>query len=151
MKRIAVVVGILLLTFGAGVATGMKSVPFATDVNAGLVNALNSVGQNLFDSDAFGASVPPSPVQPVVQVDVVGAPMEVGGVEPQPFRKIINIVYPPDPANPECRIAIQLSLESDGTAIGVIDNSVTDFFPRFGTPTGTAFCQTPAREPPPDV
>jgi len=54
----------LAMTFAAGVVVGMKSMPFATEVNPGPVNALDSVGQKPFGDEAFGASaLPPDPIR----------------------------------------------------------------------------------------
>jgi hypothetical protein len=128
MKRILFTAGALMLTFTAGVATGMKSEPFATTINAGLVNALNSVGQNLFGTSAFGARIqPPTPVRPEsVQIDIVAIPWEDFGLPPSPIMpKIINLVvgYPPDEVHP-CRIGMQITVEADGTMNGIINPDV---------------------------
>lgn len=155
MKRMLFSLGALIFTFAAGVAIGKQSVGYASEINTGLVNAMNSVGQNLFGSSAFGASYyPPDPVFPVgaVQLDVVSRV----GIPPVdddlPFPKMINVVvgYPPDPIQPECMIGMQITLGADGTIAGIYDPNVQDLHPELlnftlepGTPGGTAFCGMP--------
>lgn len=85
-------------------ATGWTSAGtlFATRVNAGLVNAFNSVGQNLFGEAAFGAvvvppnpTVPPNPIVPAVQMDFAldtRIPTFVGVVSPtEPCRRFAQL------------------------------------------------------------
>jgi len=145
MKRIALIVGALVLTFAAGVAVGMRSVSIATSINPGLVNALNSVGQNLFGFEVFGARIhPPGPNLPAVQMDVVAHPPDpVNNIVP--FPKIINVAHPPDPTFPPspCTVGMQVVLGSDDFVTAIVNPvvvadgllTVTE-----GRPTG-AFCE----------
>ena len=151
MKRIALIVGALVLTFAAGVAVGMRSVSIATSINPGLVNALNSVGQNLFGFDVFSAQIhPPDPTLPpdAVQMDVVAHPPDPNSVI-VPIPKIVNIAisnHPPDPnLELDCQIGLQMVLDPNGgnptapAVTAIYDSTVLTPVP--GRPIGRAFCE----------
>jgi hypothetical protein len=133
MKRVALFAGALVLTFAAGVAVGARSVSIATSINPGLVNALNSVGQNLFGFDVFAGSVVPaddSMLQGAVQMDLVAHPPDPFMPEVVGFPKIVNIAigHPPDPGFPPnpCRVALQMTVDPsnpDGVLVTAIYDS----------------------------
>jgi len=92
--------GAFLLTFGAGWVAG--STTTATTINRGLLTAFNSVGQNLFGTDVFSASLGSTETGlPAVQLDLstdAGVPT------------VVNL-HPPNPNTPlECR-AIGLQIQ----------------------------------------
>lgn len=79
--------------FGAGYAVA-SVLSFATSINLGLVQALDSVGKNLFGSQVFGArTLPPSPIFPAGAVALdVAADSRIGAS--------IGVFFPNDPIQP---------------------------------------------------
>jgi hypothetical protein len=134
--------------FLAGLALGATG--YAHDINTGLVEAWNSVGKNLFGHQAFAAAyVPASIDEEAVQVDVVIPPDDAGG---SAFRRVINIVFPPDPVagTDECFTAFQLEIDAFGGIRGIINPDIYEFrdFPIVeGVPEGHAFCSAPVLNP----
>lgn len=90
--------------FAAGWAGGGGL--FATSVNSGLVNALNSVGQNLFGSAVFRAVQPADPVLP-------SDPIRVFFADNSRIPLAFNVFAPPDPITPTnpCRSYLQVSVD----------------------------------------
>lgn len=137
----------LPLAYAAGMASAGEKTGFEASVNKGLVNAFNSVGQNLFGSEAFGATVrfgaPPDDGTPqAVQMDIVcQAPPEDD--TPVAFQRIVNIVYPPDEVHPEngCRIGLQLVLDEVGVT-AIVSPDVPEFMTISGVPSGEPFCDS---------
>jgi hypothetical protein len=88
--RRALVGGVL---FAAGyVAATVLS--FTTSINLGLVQAVDSVGKNLFGSEVFGArAVPPNPIFPAgaVQLDVAADSR---------IATSVGLFFPNDPVTP---------------------------------------------------
>ena len=85
--------------------------PFATSINLGLIQALDSVGKNLFGSAAFGVSaVPGNPVFPAgnVQIDLASDSR---------ISTAIGVFIPGNPVvgNP-CRRIAQLELRPPSVA-----------------------------------
>ena len=129
--------------FGAGLAAGEKDNGFKSTVNQGLVNAFDSVGSNLFGHAAFSARVLPDPddaTRASVQMDFVCQPPPVDGAS-HGIPRIINIVYPPDPIQPElgCQIGFQLVMDEHGIS-AVLSPDVATFETYYGTPLGSASC-----------
>lgn len=143
---LALAVG-LPVAYSAGTASASSGNDFETSVNAGLVNAFDSVGQNLFGSQAFGAtalSLPTSGSKPyAVQLDIVCETPPVDG-SPAAFQRIVNIVYPPDPIMPgaSCQIGVQLLIDENGVTAVVDPIVAPDFLLTTGWPTGVAFCDS---------
>lgn len=84
-------VGAALFATGYAAATVLS---FATSINFGLVQALDSVGKNLFGSQVFSArALPPNPVFPAgaVQLDVAGD-TRIGAS--------VGVFLPPNPVTP---------------------------------------------------
>jgi hypothetical protein len=79
--------------FAAGYALAAV-LPFSFSINAGLVQALDSVGKNLFGSEVFGArALPPNPVFPAGAVALdVAADSRIG--------TSIGVFLPPNPVTP---------------------------------------------------
>jgi hypothetical protein len=79
--------------FGAGYAVA-SVLSFATSINLGLVQALDSVGKNLFGSQVFSArTLPPNPVFPAGAVALdVAADSRIGAS--------IGVFIPTDPIQP---------------------------------------------------
>jgi len=132
MKRKLLIAFSFLLTFVAGLVTGATG-GFTTEPNEGLVEALDSVGKNLFGYGMFGAQInhPPDPVEPdEVQVDFALYPPDP--IYPGLFPKRINFAFypavpsehPPDP----CRTGLQINIAADGSMSGIID---PDLLPSF--------------------
>ncbi len=75
-RRRAAALSLRLVSAGALFSAGWvlaAVAPFATSINTGLIQALDSVGKNLYGSAAFGVSaVPGNPVMPAgrVQIDL---------------------------------------------------------------------------------
>jgi hypothetical protein len=112
MKRIGMLVIVMAFFSGWAVA----STAFATHINAGLVAAFSSVGQNLFGDAAFAAVVvPPNPVQPQggVQLDVA--------LDTQ-IATNIGVFVPPNPTAPTdlCRRFAQMEVQ-DGNVVLSVD------------------------------
>lgn len=110
--RRAIVVGAL---FAAGY-TAATALSFATSINLGLAQALDSVGKNLFGSAVFSArALPPNLVFPAgaVQLDVA-ADSRIGAS--------VGVFLPPNPVQPNActRIAaidiVPPSLGTEGPA-----------------------------------
>jgi len=72
-------------------------------VNSGLVNALNSVGQNLFGSAVFRAATPAFPTDPI----------RVFFANNSRIPLAFNVFAPPDPITPSdpCRSYFQVSVD----------------------------------------
>lgn len=79
--------------FAAGYAVA-AAVSFATSINTGLVQAIDSVGKNLFGSQVFSArTLPPSPIFPAGAVALdVAADSRIGAS--------IGVFFPTDPTQP---------------------------------------------------
>ena len=74
--------------FGAGYAVAAV-VSFATGINGGLVQALDSVGKNLFGSAVFSTvALPPSPIFPngAMQLDIAADSRLGASVGPHPWQ-----------------------------------------------------------------
>jgi len=104
---------VLVGTFTAGWVAAQT--PFATQINKGLVNAFNSVGQNLFGSAVFGARViPPDPIFPTdtVQLDVA---------DDTRIPVVLNAFAPPNPLTPTdpCRTYVQVVVGDGGVRVTV--------------------------------
>jgi len=116
---VSLVMAGLVPGFFGGVVVGKTL--FATSLNAGLLNAFGSVGENLLGEGAFGASaIPGNPIAPSggVQVDVSTAsqlPVSMGLFIPG------NPVTPGDP----CRRAAQVSVVN-GSVTVTIDPALVD-------------------------
>jgi hypothetical protein len=102
---------VAVLAFAAGWTSA--GTLFATRVNTGLVQAFNSVGQNLFGEAAFGAvvvppnpTVPPNPIVPGVQMDVA--------LNTQ-IPTFVGVLSPLDP----CRRFAQLEIQGDTLTMAV--------------------------------
>lgn len=104
----------LLIAFGAGWASA--SAPFATRINAGLVQAFSSVGQNLLGEAVFDAvAVPPNPTLPLgaVQMDVA--------LDTQ-VPTLLGVFSPVDP----CRKLVHLRVQDGTVAIAVDSQAFAD-------------------------
>lgn len=79
--------------FAAGYALASVQA-FSTSINTGLVQALDSVGKNLFGSEVFGArALPPNPIFPAGAVALdVAADSRIGAS--------IGVFFPNDPIRP---------------------------------------------------
>lgn len=84
-------VGTALFVAGYAVASVL---PFATSINLGLVQAIDSVGKNLFGSQVFSArALPPSPIFPAGAVALdVASDSRIG--------TSIGVFFPTDPVQP---------------------------------------------------
>lgn len=133
--------------FAAGLAAGEPDNGFKSTVNQGLVNAFDSVGTNLFGHAAFAARVLPDPdddTRASVQMDFVCQPPAAdGSVDGIP--RILNIVYPPDPVQPElgCQIGFQIVMDELGIT-AVLNPDVATFETFYGSPMGAAQCEVGA-------
>jgi len=131
MKRKILLVPGFLLTFCAGIVIGAIG-PFTTEPNEGLVEALDSVGKNLFGYGMFGAQLnPTTPSGPdQVQIDLVVYPPDP--VYPTLFPKRVNFAFyptvpsdhPPDP----CKTGLQINIAPDGSLSGIIDPDIVPVF-----------------------
>lgn len=143
MKNYAILVTASCFMFIAGLALGASG--YAQYINTGLVEAWNSVGKNLFGYQAFSATfVPEYDDEEAIQVDFVIPP---DGVSGSGFRRVINIVLPPDPVlgPDECFTAFQVEIDAFGGVRGIINPDIYEFrdFPIFeGEPEGLAFCSS---------
>ena len=83
--------GTALFAAGYAMATVL---PFATSINLGLVQALDSVGKSLYGSQVFSArTLPPSPIFPAGAVALdVASDSRIG--------TSIGVFFPTDPAQP---------------------------------------------------
>lgn len=106
-----------IFTVGTTAGWAAASTRFATDINKGLVTALNSVGQNLFGTAVFAASFP---------VDPIRIDFAANSRLPLAF----NVFSPPNPIvpNDSCRTAVQVrffpaSPESAARAVLTIDEA----------------------------
>ena len=111
MKRIGMLV--VMMAFFSGWA--VASTAFATRINAGLVTAFSSVGQNLFGEAAFGAVVvPPNPTLPQggVQLDVA--------LDTQ-IATNVGVFVPPNPVAPvdPCRRFAQMEVQGGNVVLSV--------------------------------
>jgi len=97
----------LAIAFTLGWTAG--STAAATSINRGLLTAFNSVGQNLFGTSIFGASIAPVLVDnlPAVQLDVSDHAV---------FPVLVNIHpgFPPNPVTPVSCTATGLQLRLPG-------------------------------------
>ena len=101
------VIAAVAVAFAAGWATA--GTLYATRINAGLVQAFNSVGQDLFGEAVFGAAmVPPNPVLPqgAVQIDIA-----IDSKVPA----LAGVFAPVDP----CRRFAQLEVQGETLTIAV--------------------------------
>jgi hypothetical protein len=107
-----------ILVFSAGWAFGNSEI--ADRVKSGLVVAINSVGQNLFGSAIFGATI----INPEILPNPDGIPtvqLDFGDTSEVPV--LINLFHPPDPVEPSCEAYAQLSIY-DGVAMFIYDSSL---------------------------
>lgn len=99
-KTLAVIVAALLIGFLGGIT--VSQVGAASGINAGLVVALNSVGQNLLGADSFAARATTLPNgRSALVLDMAtttGIPI------------LVNVFVPPNPCLTEYRV----SLNEDG-------------------------------------
>lgn len=111
----------LALLLGGAFAAGWVSanLPIATSVNAGLVEALNSVGQNLFGSAVFAARLyPVDPFGPdLLQIDLA---TDVG------FPTARSLFLPPSPITPTapCRVVAPLRAGGEDGLVLLVDSAV---------------------------
>ena len=111
-------VGGALFCFGPGWV--VASVPFATQINQGLVQALNSVGQNLFGSAVFGARAhPPDPVYPIggVKLDLA---------TDSRIPAVLGVFHPSMFPNDPCYPVAQIQVMGDGMYRVVVDPAADD-------------------------
>lgn len=126
------VFAVILVAFVAGWTTAATQ--FATSINSGLVQAFNSVGQNLFGAAVFSAvTVPPNPTLPqgAVQLDFA--------IDSQ-IPTQIGVFSPLDP----CRRFAQLEVQGDTLTIAVDYEALPEGF------TGEIVAK-PLAAPPPAV
>jgi hypothetical protein len=118
------------VAFPAGFAAGNGT------VNVGLVEALSSVGSNIFGEGNFAASIADVDGSSGVQFDLAES---VGGEIPGVF----NIFHPPDPVQPydSCAAAVQ---------IAVTDDALKIFYNQSLTPMTIETNEVPALGHPPD-
>ena len=132
MKSRLITAGAFLITFVTGLVIGATGA-FTTVPNEGLVQALDSVGKNLFGYGMFGAQInqSPEPNEPAeVQIDLVMYPPDP--IYPELFPKRINFAFypavpseqPPDP----CRTGLQINIAADGSISGIIDPDIVPSF-----------------------
>ncbi len=120
--RIVSLLVVLVVVFASGYAAAMLSI--ATNANAGLVKALNSVGQNLFGRDIFGAEFMPTDpcigfiCQNGVQIDLAAD---------ADFPTTLNIVAGDvlAPVEP-CRVIAQLRLGGEEGLVLYVDSAFDD-------------------------
>ena len=129
-----------LITFPAGMVLG------GSLINAGLVKAFGSVGENLFGEGNFGVSIvggePPddgSPAADVVQIDVAVPPQPVQ--PPQPVIPVyLNVFQPPTPVAPACVATAQIAITSAGVQVIINDDPLavppTPILVSYGSPLG---------------
>lgn len=84
----------------------------ATEIDTGLLQAFNSVGQNLFGSAVFGVEAPPNPIPP-------GTPVQLYFTDKPAIPVEINVLYPPNYPPSPCRVYARLRIGPDGTTLFV--------------------------------
>lgn len=114
---------LIVFTVGTTAGWAAASTRFATDINKGLVTALNSVGQNLFGTAVFAAYTPPDPIFPA-------DPMRIDFAANSRLPLAFNVFSPPNPIvpNDSCRTAVQVrffpaSPETAARAVLTIDEA----------------------------
>ena len=92
-----------IFTVGTTAGWAAASTRFATDLNKGLVTALNSVGQNLFGTAVFAASLPADPWRPP-------DPIRIDFAANSRLPLAFNVFSPPNPIVPNdgCHAAVQV-------------------------------------------
>lgn len=105
------IVWIVALSLALGFAAGWAGNEFATQVNPGLVNALDSVGENLFGEAVFSSLVhPPDPnrgTDEAVRLDFA---------EDAQIPILLNVFHPPGPSEP-CRSFLQVEISPLGVRL----------------------------------
>jgi hypothetical protein len=133
---------VLVGTFTAGWVAAHTT--FATRINRGLVNAFNSVGQNLFGSAVFGARVvPPNPTFPTSTVQLDFA-------DDTRIPVVLNAFAPPSPLIPTdpCRTYVQVAIGDGGVTVAVdLDAAPEGFSAELEFRSLAAFTPSPARCP----
>ena len=114
-RRIAIALALSTSAFTAGWVSA--NLLYATNVNKGLVNAINSVGQNLFGSAVFSA-IPPNPIIPL-------DPVRLFISDDSKLPVAFDVFHPPDPVIPvdPCRVYAQLQVASGEVKL-LVDSSV---------------------------
>jgi hypothetical protein len=120
-RRLAALLALAGCAFVAGWVSA--NLPFATSVNTGLVKAFNAVGEDLFGSAVFSARA--FPTDPLFPTDPMYVQLELA-TDAQ-FPAAVNLFLPPSPISPvdPCRVAAQLRVNGDGTAVVALDQSVS--------------------------
>jgi len=142
-----------LIAFSAGFVTAADHRDGR--INRGLINALASVGENLFGDGNFSASVvgspPPddgSPAPDVVQIDLAS------GTPPDDSIPVyLNVFSPPPDDNFDgCVATAQIAVTSDGVRViinpEVVSPTGGGIMAEYGAPLGQP--PEPCRSPPPD-
>jgi hypothetical protein len=93
--------------FAAGYVVGGSE--FATQVNPGLVQALDSVGKNLFGSAVFGVFLPQEPAVPT-------DPWRIDIAENTQIPVALSVFVPPNPIIPNDTCHAYLKVELSGGA-----------------------------------
>lgn len=89
---------------------------FATSVNPGLVNALDSVGKNLFGSAVFAVAWPPTPITPT-------EPVRLFVADNSQIPLALNVFWPPNPITPTelCHSYLQVSVDPGAGVVVKVD------------------------------
>jgi hypothetical protein len=129
------------ITFPAGWALGNGA------INKGLVNALGSVGENLFGEGNFGTSVVDvdGTGTQAVQIDVAVPPQPI--VPPDPIQPpepvipvLLNVFQPPTPVAPACVASAQIVVTAEGVEVIINDDPLavppTPILVSYGPPQG---------------
>ena len=131
-----------LITFPAGMVLG------GSLINAGLVKAFGSVGENLFGEGNFGVSIvgatPPddgSPAAEVVQIDIASGGPPDDNQPPQPVIPVyLNVFQPPTPIAPACVVSAQIAITSAGVEVIINDDPLSvppdPILVSYGSPLG---------------
>ena len=129
-----------LITFPAGMVLG------GSLINAGLVKAFGSVGENLFGEGDFGVSIvgatpPDDSIPDVVQIDIASGNPPDDNQPPQPVIPVyLNVFQPPDPIAPACVVSAQIAVTADGVQVIINDDPLAvppqPILVSYGSPLG---------------
>lgn len=114
---LSVVVVSSTLAFAAGFAA--SSVLVQPSVNAGLVQAFDAVGKNLFGDAVFG-TIPPNPIVPP-------NPIRIALSDAAAFPVSVEFFAPLDPSQPDrsCRTYLEIRHTPGGTLQLAVDENAT--------------------------